>query len=75
MPGGRATEIFEHFAKTWPHLKETSQKMMLIDWLIHQCHVTLMSGAKGRSVCVNLLEGTKKQILDVINNLAYGDNL
>lgn len=27
MPGGRATEIFEHFAKTWPHLKETSQKM------------------------------------------------
>ena len=49
--------------------------MMLIDWLIHQCHVTLMSGAKGRSVCVNLLEGTKKQILDVINNLAYGDNL
>lgn len=74
MPGGRATEIFEYFTQKWPHSKETVQKMMLIDWLIHQCHITIMSGAKGRSVCVNLLEGTQKQIYDLINKLAYGEN-
>lgn len=45
--------------------------MMLIDWLIHQCQVTLMSGAKGKSVCENLIEGTRKQISDLILKLAY----
>ena len=70
MPGGRAAPIFETFAQKWPSCRETSQKMMLIDWLIHECHVTLMSGLKGRSVCVNLIEGTLKQISDLIVKLA-----
>jgi len=74
MPGGRAAPIFEHFAKKWPGCRDAAQKMLLIDWLIHECHVTIMSGEKGRSVCVNLIEGTKKQIADVIIQLAYGDN-
>jgi len=44
--------------------------MLLIDWLVHECHVTLMSGEKGRSVCVNLIEGTLKQISDLIMKIA-----
>ncbi|MDR0286402.1 MAG: hypothetical protein LBI03_01645 [Clostridiales bacterium] len=74
MPGGRAAPIFEHFVKEWPICKDTSQKMMLIDWLIHECHVTLMSGLKGRSVCINLIEGTSKQISDLIMKLSYGSS-
>ena len=74
MPGGRATPIFEHFAQKWPGCRDTTPKMMLIDWLIHECHVTLMSGLKGRSVCVNLIEGTTKQISDLIMKLAYGND-
>lgn len=74
MPGGRATPIFESYIKKWPSCKEASQKMMLIDWLIHECHVTLMSGSKGRSVCINLIEGSLKQISDLIIKLAYGSN-
>jgi hypothetical protein len=73
MPGGRATPIFEHFSQKWPNCKNSTQKMMLIDWLIHECHVTLMSGQKGRSVCINLIEGTLKQISDLIIELAYGN--
>ena len=71
MPGGRATPIFENFMQKWPGCKDEKSKMLLIDWLVHECHVTLMSGAKGRSVCVNLIEGSLKQISDLIMKLAY----
>jgi len=74
MPGGRAAPVFDNFIQQWPCCGDTASKMMLIDRLIHECHVTLMSGIKGRSVCVNLIEGTKKQISDVIMQLAYGNN-
>lgn len=72
MPGGRATPIFEGFMQKWPACKDASQKMRLIDWLIHECHITLMSGYQGRSVCINLIEGTLKQVSDLIIKLAYG---
>lgn len=74
MPGGRATPIFENFLQKWPASKDTKSKMMLIDWLVHECHVTLMSGLKGRSVCVNLIDGTLNQISELIMKLAYGSN-
>ena len=73
MPGGRATPIFDNFIQKWPLCRDSQSKMMLIDWLVHECHVTLMSGSKGRSVCVNLIDGTLKQISDLITKLAYGN--
>ena len=74
MPAGRATPIFNDFIEKWAACKTVSQKMITIDWLIHECHVTLMSGAKGRSVCINLIEGSLKQISELIMKLAYGNN-
>jgi len=44
--------------------------MLLVDWLMHECHVTVMSGLKGRSVCVNLIEGTQAQIREMLEKLA-----
>lgn len=73
MPGGRATPIFERFIEKWPECRDSRAKMLLIDWLIHECHVTLMSGDKGRSVGVNLIEGTVKQVTELITRLAYGE--
>jgi hypothetical protein len=75
MPAGRATPIFDHFIQQWPACKHAKAKMMLIDWLIHQFHVSLMSGDAGRSVCRNLIEGTTTQIQALIEQLAYGDGL
>lgn len=72
MPGGRATPIFQHYLQKWSTCRDAKDKMFLIDWLIHECHVTLMSGEKGRSVCVNLIEGTLSQVTDMILELAYG---
>lgn len=70
MPGGRAAPIFHRFEDKWPGCKNNNEKMLLIDWLIHECHVSVMSGAKGRSVCVNLIEGTLPQLRDTLETLA-----
>ena len=73
MPGNRATPVFERFEAKWPTCRDATAKMLLIDWLIHECHVTLMSGEMGKSVCENLIEGTRKQITELIDRLAYGN--
>jgi len=71
MPGGRAAPIFDRFIQKWPLCYDAASKMLLIDRLIHECHTTLMSGAKGRSAGVNLIEGTLKQVSELIIKLAY----
>ena len=73
MPFGAAQEIFSKFVNDWEHAKGYSKKMRLIDNLIHEFHMNLNSGVKGRFVGVNLIEGTKTQIADLILDLAYGD--
>jgi hypothetical protein len=74
MPSGAATHIFNAFITDWERAYDYQQKMRLIDNLIHEFHINLTSGAKGRFVGINLIEGTKKQISDLILTLAYGDN-
>ena len=70
MPGGRATEIFNQFVEKWLLCKDEKEKMLLIDWLVHECHVSVMTGGVGRSVCVNLIEGSITQIRDMLEMLA-----
>ena len=70
IPGGRATEIFNAFADKWLQCKNEKEKMLLVDWLVHECHVSAMTGGVGRSVCVNLIEGTIAQIRDMLEMLA-----
>lgn len=41
-------------------------KKLLIDCLLHECHISVMSGEKGRSVCLNLIEGTTAQIKEML---------
>jgi len=74
MPFGAAQAIFSAFVDDWERAKGYPVKMRLIDNLIHEFHMNLNSGVKGRFVGINLIEGTKKQIADVILNLAYGDS-
>jgi len=70
MPGGRATPVFRDFAERWPLCRGGKAKMLLIDWLVHECHVTVMSGARGRTVCANLIEGTLPQLREMLETLA-----
>ena len=73
MPHGAAAAVFNAFVENWPRAKDYAAKMILIDNLVHEFHINLNSGVKGRFVGINLIEGTKKQIGDLILELAYGD--
>jgi DNA-directed RNA polymerase subunit RPC12/RpoP len=73
MPTGGAAHIFNRFIDEWPRMRSEAEKLRLIDWLIHEFHINLLSGAKGRFVGINLIQGTKAQVKELILNLAYGD--
>ena len=73
---GRARYAFEEFYRKYPGCKESGEKVIAIDQLIHSFHWTLKNELKKptglRTACVNLLEGNATQINDLLNNLTYG---
>jgi hypothetical protein len=71
MPTGGAAAIFNKFIEDWPRAKGYAEKMRIIDWLVHEFHINLNSGVKGRFVGINLIDGTKKQIGGLILELAH----
>ena len=73
MPYGAANPFFFKFIEEWPKKKTDNEKMMLIDWVIHQCHLNMLSGVKRNFAGINLIQGNRKQITALINDLAYGD--
>ncbi len=73
MPANAASAIFNEFIEKWPIMRTYRDKMRLIDWLIHEFHLNLSSGVKGRFVAINLIEGTKTQIKDLILSLASAE--
>jgi hypothetical protein len=75
MPHGRAQPVFDKYIDQWPSTKTNSEKMNLIDWIIHECHKCLITGAKAHSVAKNLLGGTRVEAENLILELAYGDVL
>lgn len=74
VPGGRATPVFREYLLKWPTCRTAAEKFLLIDWLIHECHVTLMNGEIGRTVGINLIDGTYEQVKKLILTLAFGEN-
>ncbi len=72
MPSGAASAIFSAFVERWPLARAYAEKMALVDGLVHEFHMNLHSGVKGRFVGVNLIEGSKKQIEALILRLAFG---
>lgn len=73
MPGGSALHIFSEFVKKWPGTQTDSQKMNLIDWMVHQCHISMFSGLRLRSVLKNLIDAPQKAAEKLILELAYGE--
>lgn len=54
----------------WNIAKGYSEKMILFDILLHEFHLSLISGAVHRPVAMNFIDGTRKQVEDVIGELA-----
>lgn len=45
--------------------------MLLLDWLIHAFHV--QSGVAGRRVAMNVIQGSREQLKELLLSLASGD--
>lgn len=70
MPTGAASKVFEEYMVKWNVVKGYSEKIILIDTLLHEFHLSLVSGAVHRPVAMNFIDGTRKQIESVIGELA-----
>jgi hypothetical protein len=71
MPSRSATPFFNDFINKWPLAKSYHEKMQLIDWVIHQCHLNMLSGVKRGFAGLNLIDGSKEEVRDLILILAY----
>ncbi|MEO7001550.1 MAG: hypothetical protein ABI068_07090 [Ktedonobacterales bacterium] len=71
--GGGAVDAFSSFVKHWPRAHTPQQKMLLIDELIHVWHwQTREDHLLGRPSGVNLIEGSRRQALALLDELTYG---
>lgn len=70
MCNGNADPFFREYIKKWENAKTAREKMILIDWLIHQFHI--QDHIPGRAVGPNIIAGTKQQVAELIFHLAYG---
>jgi len=82
MPSRSATIFFNEFIDKWPTAKDSTTKMQLIDWVIHQCHQSMQTGVKStidgknfKFAGINIIEGSPKQVAELITHLAYGDSI
>jgi len=73
MPSRSATPFFNEFINKWSQAKTYHEKMLAIDYIIHECHLNMISNVKRCFAGLNLIEGTKKQVTGLILELAYGD--
>ena len=55
MPTGAASKIFADYMKKWRVAKNYNEKIILIDTLLHEFHVSLISGSTHRPVAMNFI--------------------
>ncbi len=71
LPGSRP-DVFNGFMERFPKAKTAPEKMLLVDWLIHEFHV--LEGIDNRLVATNVIQGSKQQVSELIAALACGPN-
>jgi RNase P subunit RPR2 len=70
MLPGSAVDLFEGYLERFPSARTPSQKLLLVDWLIHQFHV--MQGIARMPVGQNVIQGSTDQVRELIESLAAG---
>ena len=70
LPGSR-TEMFLEFLERFPAARTPQEKMLLLDGLIHAFHV--QSGVAGRLVAMNVIQGSRSQLIELLTTLAAPD--
>ena len=64
---------FRSFYERYPHARTYSQKILLIDQLIHQFHIDEKTGQEVKSVASKLFEGNKKAVVAFLDELSARD--
>jgi hypothetical protein len=71
------TTFIVQFVDEWTRARGYRQKMLAIDGVIHRWHHETKlaeKGAVGRPVGVNLIEGSRKQVIEFLDRLSEGPN-
>lgn len=68
--GGKAVAAFRAFAESYPRAREPRRKLLLIDQLLHAFHWDLRTGAPNRLAANNLIEGSHRQVLALLDELS-----
>ena len=66
----RAASAFQAFVDQYPQARGPQDKMVLIDQLIHAFHQGIVAGLPHRSAANNLIEGSHKQVVALLDRLA-----
>jgi hypothetical protein len=74
LHSGGATASFERYVRTYPRARTPREKMLAIDRLIHEFHYSLRQqpDLPTRPVCVNLIAGKVTDVVQFLDELAYG---
>lgn len=67
---GNAGGYFEDFYSRYTTAKTPGEKMILIDTLIHSFHIDAKSQLPNRAAGNNLIEGSLKQVVDLLDELS-----
>jgi hypothetical protein len=70
--GGRAYAFFVTYMEEFRRAQDPRQKMLAIDRVIHALHESLDS-LWTTPASVNLIEGKRAQVIELLDSLAYGD--
>ncbi len=67
------------YAEVYPQCRTREEKILAIDRLIHEFHWILVKedqpARANKPAGVNLLRGNIRQVLTLLNELAYGENM
>ena len=75
LSGGSAIGAFAEYVRRLPLTATPGERMLLIDWLLHQVHKWTLTGEElpyWRAAAVNLIEGNLTQIVALLEELAAG---
>ena len=67
LTGGLGYQVFIDFVERYPKCSNVRDRLFLIDWIIHQCHV--WNSRATRPVAVNLIKGRMSQLIPFLENL------
>ncbi len=75
LMAGAGEPVFREFLERFATADTPRKRMLLVDWMVHQCHESLPQRAKGllgRPIAINLIDARLREVVTLVDQLAYG---